>query len=98
MAPPPPPTDAQWLSHFIHFKDLASAGQNRVSVLAPDSEVYAKDELSGGWLDQGARAIAVSDGGPRQALLNSAHQVYAKDHLGPGGWIDQGAQVLSLAD
>ncbi|MEU7782944.1 CHAP domain-containing protein [Amycolatopsis sp. NPDC049159] len=85
--------DAQWPSHF---KDLASAGQNRVSVLAPDSEVYAKDGLSGGWLDQAARAIAVSDGGPRQALLNSDHQVYAKDDLGAGGWLDQGAAAVKV--
>lgn len=89
--------DAQWPSHFIHFKDLVAGSQNRVSLLNPASEVYAKDGLSGGgWLDQGAQAVAVADGGSRQALLNAANQVYAKDDLGAGGWIDEGTTARQV--
>lgn len=89
--------DPQWPSHFIHFKDLATTGQNRVSVLDPAGNVFAKDGLGGGgWLNQGAQATAVSDGGPRQALLNSAQQVYAKDDTAVGGWLDQGAMASKV--
>ncbi|WP_370968061.1 hypothetical protein [Amycolatopsis sp. cg9] len=47
--------------HFIHFKDLASAGQNRIAIVTPCGAVYAKDDIGlGSWIDRGAQVLSLA--------------------------------------
>lgn len=90
------------LTKFVHFGLNPGPGggpetPNRVALLTPNSNVYAKDGLGGGgWMDQGTQAPYIAVGGARQALLNSAGQVYAKDDLGAANWLDQGATAKKV--
>ncbi|SFH74277.1 hypothetical protein SAMN04489731_106124 [Amycolatopsis regifaucium] len=88
-----PTPAAGWVSRVWRFGTVHSGPvPNRIALLTPDSQIFAKDDLAAGnWLDQNTAAPSIDVGGRRSALINPAGRVYAKDHLGAGGWLDQGA-------
>lgn len=89
-----------WLDQVATATKLEIEG-DRLMILTPDKQVYAKNHLGqGGWTNQQDQSATVNDiamtSEGRLVLLNGANRVYAKDNIGVGGWLDQNATAITV--